>query len=63
MTFSYFEQNVWKWCDDKLIIVPVWFSRSKLPPTVIKQSDKVKVTKKDVYLSDDNLADDKESIT
>ena len=23
MTFSSFEQNCWKWCDDKLIMVPI----------------------------------------
>ena len=40
----------------------VWFTGSQLPPTVIKQSHKVKVTKKDVYLSDDNLADDKKTL-
>ena len=36
---------------------------SQLPPTDMKRSHKVKVTKKDVYLSDDNLADDQENIT
>ena len=35
----------------------------QLPPTDMKRSHKVKVTKKDVYLSDDNLADDQENIT
>ena len=63
MTFSSFEQNGWKWCNDKLIVVPVWLTGSQLPPAVIKRSHKVKVTKKDVYLSDDNLADDEENIT
>ena len=63
MTFSSFEQNSWKWCDDKLIMVPVWFTVSQLPPTDVKRSHKVKVTKKDVCLSDDNLDDDQENIT
>ena len=63
MAFSSFEQNGCEWCDDKLIMVPVSFSRSQLPPTVMKRSHKVKVTKKDMYLSDDNLADDEETIT
>ena len=31
----------------------------QLSPAVMKRSHKVKVTKKDVYLSDDNLADGK----
>ena len=44
-------------------MVPVWFTGSQLPPTDMKRSHKVKVTKKDVYLSDDNLADDQENIT
>ena len=61
MAFSSFEQNGWKWCDNKLIMVPVWFTRSQLPSTDMKRSHKVKVTKKDVYLSDDNLADDQEN--
>ena len=63
MTFPSFEQNGWKQCDGKLIMVPVWFTGSRLPATVMKRSHKVKGTKKDVYLSDDNLADDEESIT
>ena len=36
--------------------------RESLPPTVMEHGHKVKVTKKYVYLSDDNLADDEESI-
>ena len=44
-------------------MVPISFTRSQLPPTVTKRSHKVKVTKKNVYLSDDNLADDEENIT
>ena len=44
-------------------MVPVWFTRSRLPPTVMKRSHKVKGTKNNVYLSDDNLANDEESIT
>ena len=63
MTFTSSEQNGWKWCDDKLIIVSVWFTRIQLPPTVMKRSLKVKVMKKYVYLSDDNLADNEERIT
>ena len=63
MTFSSFEQNGWTWCDDKLNMVLVWFTGSQLPPTVMRRSHKVKVMKKDAYLSDDNLADDEESIT
>ena len=63
MTFPSFEQNGWKWCDEKLIMVPVWFTGSQLPSTVIKRSHKVKITKKDMHLSDDNLADDDENIT
>ena len=54
MTFPSFEENGWKQCDDKLIMVPVWFTGSRLPPTVMKRSHKVKGTKKNVYLSDDN---------
>ena len=50
MAFSSFEQNGWTWCDNKLIIVPVWFTESQQPATDMKQSHKVKVTKKDVYL-------------
>ena len=42
-------------------MVPVWLTRSQLPATDMKRSHKVKVTKKDVYLSDDNLADDQEN--
>ena len=38
-------------------MVPVWFTGNEMPPTVMKRSHKFKVTKKDVYLSDDNLAD------
>ena len=41
----------------------VSFTGSQLPPIVTKPSHKIKVTKKDVYLSDDNLADYEESIT
>ena len=48
MKFSSFEQNGWKWCDQKL---------------VTGRSHKVKVTKKYIYLSDDKLDDDEESIT
>ena len=44
-------------------MVPVWFTGSRLPPTVMKPSHKVKGTKNSVYLSDDNLADDEENIT
>ena len=62
MTLSSFEQNGWKWCDDKLIMVPVWSTGSQLPPTDMKRSHKVKVTKKDAYLRDDKLADDQENI-
>ena len=62
MTFSSFGLNGWKWCDDKLIMVPVWFTRGQLPATVMKRSQKVKETKNDVYLSDDNLADDEEAL-
>ena len=49
MAFSSFE-NTWKWCDNKLIMVPVWFTGSQLPATYMKRSHKVKVTKKDMYL-------------
>ena len=38
------------------------YPESALPPTAMKRSHKVKVAKKDVYLSDVNLADDEESI-
>ena len=44
-------------------MVPVWFTGSQLPPTGMKRSHKVKITKKDVYLSDGNLDDDQENIT
>ena len=63
MTFSSFEQNGWKLCDDTLVMVPVWFTGSQLPSTVMKRIHEVKVTKKDVYLSNDNLADDEENVT
>ena len=63
MIFPSVEQFGWKWCDYQLILALVWFTGSQLPPIVTKPSHKVKVTKKDVYLSDDNLADDEESIT
>ena len=43
-------------------MVPVWFTGNELPPTVMKRSHKFKVTKKDVYLSDDNLADGEQTI-
>ena len=46
MTFTPSEQNIWKWCYDKLIMVPVWFTVSQLPPTIMKRSHKFKVTKK-----------------
>ena len=62
MALSSFEQNSCEWCDDKLIMAPVSFIRSQLPLTVMKRCHKVKVTKKDMYLSDDNLADDEETI-
>ena len=41
----------------------IWFTGNQLPPTVMKQSQNVKVTKKDAYLSDDNLANDEGTIT
>ena len=44
-------------------MVPVWFSGNQLPSTVMKWSHKFKVTKKEVYLSYDYLADDEEDIT
>ena len=49
-----FEQNSWKWCNDKLIMVTVWFTRTQLPTTVLKRSLKVKVAKNHRYLSDSN---------
>ena len=63
MTFPSFEQNCCKWCDFKLIMEPVWFTGSQLPAAVTRRSHKVKVTKNDVYLSDDNLAGSEENIT
>ena len=57
------EWLAWQWFIDKLIMVSVRFTESQLPPTVRKQSYKVKVTKRNVYLSDDNLANDEENIT
>ena len=36
----------------------ICFTGNQLPPTVMKQSQNVKVTKKDAYLSDDNLANE-----
>ena len=44
-------------------MVPVWFTENQLTPIVMKRNHKVKVTRKDVYLSADNLADDEENIT
>ena len=58
-----FERNVWKWCNDKLTMAPVWFIRTQLPLTVMKRSHKVKVTKKDRSLSDTNFGDGEENIT
>ena len=43
-------------------MVQVWFIVGQLPQTVRKRSHKVKVTKMDVCLSYDNLADDEENI-
>ena len=63
MAFLSFEQNGWKSCDEKLIMVPDWFARTQPSPTVMKQSHKAKITKKDTYLSDSNLAEDEENIT
>ena len=42
-------------------MVLVLFIGNQLSPAVMKPSHKVKVTKKDIYLSDDNLADGKEN--
>ena len=44
ITFSSFEQNRRKWCNDKLFMVPVWFTGSQ--PTTMKRSRKFKVTKR-----------------
>ena len=44
-------------------MVPVQFTGIQPATTDVKRSHKVKVTKKDVYLRDDNLADDQENIT
>ena len=44
-------------------MIPLWFTGSQLPSTITKRGHKVKVTKSDVYLSDDNLTDDEENIT
>ena len=44
-------------------MVPVWFTASQLPPTNMKPSHKVNITKMNVCLSDDNLHDDQENIT
>ena len=44
-------------------MVPVWFTGSQMPPTDMKRSHKVIATKKDVYISDNNLDDDQENIT
>ena len=57
MTFPSFEQNGWKWCNDKLIMAPVRFTGNQLPPTVTKRIHKVKA-KKDVNLNDANFAED-----
>ena len=63
MTFSSSQQNGWKWYDGKLIVVLVCYTGSQLPPTVMKPSHTVKVTKRDMYLSDGNLPGDASSIT
>ena len=47
---------------EMVILVPVWFTGSQLSRTVMKGSNKVKVTLKVVYLSDDNLAGDEENV-
>ena len=44
-------------------MVPVGLAENQLPPTVMKRSHKVRVTKKDVYLTNDNFADDEGNIT
>ena len=44
-------------------MVPVSFSGNQVPSTVMKWSHKFKVTKKDMYLSYDDLADVEENIT
>ena len=62
MACQSFERNGLEWCDGKLIMVSFWVTGSKLPPTVMKQSHNVKVTKNDGYLSDNNLTDDEENI-
>ena len=46
MAFPSFEQNGWKWCNDNLIMVPVRFTMTELPPAIMKRSHQVKVTKK-----------------
>ena len=44
MAFSSF--HGWKWCNEKLIIAPVWFTGSQLRPTVMKRSHKFQVAKR-----------------
>ena len=62
MACQSFERNGLEWCDGKLIMVSFWVTVSQPPPTVMKQSHNVKVTKNDGYLSDNNLTDDEENI-
>ena len=62
MACQSFERNGLEWCDGKSITVSFWVTGSQPPPTVMKQSHNVKVTKNDGYLSDNNLTDDEENI-
>ena len=62
MACQSFERNGLEWCDGKLIMVSFWVTGSQPPPTVMKRSHNVKVTKNDGYLSDNNLTDDEENI-
>ena len=42
VTFPYFQQHGWKWCNEKLILVLVWFTGNQLPLTIMNQVIKSK---------------------
>ena len=43
------EQNSWKWFSDKKFTLPVWFTRTQLPPTVMKRSQRQNTEKEFIF--------------
>ena len=43
------EQNSWKWFSDKKFMLPVWFTRTQLPPTVMKRSQRQNTEKEFIF--------------